>query len=106
MGARTLAFGSATRTQSFQHRHDHCFYAPTQMSINQGDGQTATAGSAIATAPRVLIRDVSNNPVSGVAVTFAVASGGGSVLPACGSHDERQRPRGRNVVDTRLGRFC
>ena len=33
----------------------------------------------MATAPSVLVTDVNNNPVTGVSVTFAVASGGGSV---------------------------
>ncbi len=43
-----------------------------------GDGQKATAGTAVATAPSVKVTDAGGNPVSGVAVTFAVASGGGS----------------------------
>jgi adhesin/invasin len=49
------------------------------MAVNGGDGQSATAGAAVATAPSVLIRDVNNNPVSGVSVTFAVTTGGGSL---------------------------
>jgi len=44
-----------------------------------GDGQTATAGSAVNTAPAVTVRDANGNPVSGVVVVFVVASGGGSV---------------------------
>jgi hypothetical protein len=35
----------------------------------------------VATAPSVLVRDINNNPVAGVSVTFAVASGGGTVVP-------------------------
>ncbi len=50
----------------------------TQISYNAGDGQTATVGTAVSTAPSVLVRDANNNPVAGVGVTFAVASGGGS----------------------------
>jgi hypothetical protein len=46
-----------------------------------GDGQSATAGSAVATPPAVKVSDKDGNPVSGVAVTFAVASGGGAVNP-------------------------
>ncbi len=53
--------------------------AATQISLNAGDGQTAIAGSNVATAPSVLVTDARNTPVSGVSVTFAVASGGGSV---------------------------
>src|SRR5450759_2190945 len=47
--------------------------AATQLAINAGNSQTATAGTAVATAPSVLVRDINNNPVSGVSVTFAVA---------------------------------
>src|SRR5205823_361772 len=46
---------------------------------NAGDAQSATAGSAVVTAPSVLIKDANDNPVAGVSVTFAVASGAGSV---------------------------
>ena len=35
----------------------------------------------MAIAPTVLVRDVSNNPVAGVAVTFGVTGGGGAVAP-------------------------
>ena len=52
--------------------------AATQIAINAGNGQSATAGTAVAILPSVIVKDVYNNPVSGVAVTFAVASGGGS----------------------------
>ncbi|HEV8410179.1 MAG TPA: invasin domain 3-containing protein, partial [Gemmatimonadaceae bacterium] len=51
----------------------------SQIAINAGNAQTATAGAAVAVAPSVIVKDASNNPVSGVSVTFAVATGGGSV---------------------------
>ncbi|HVC87411.1 MAG TPA: Ig-like domain-containing protein [Gaiellaceae bacterium] len=51
----------------------------TSMAISAGDGQTATVGTAVATAPAVLLSDAYGNPVAGASVTFAVASGGGSV---------------------------
>jgi hypothetical protein len=44
-----------------------------------GDAQTATAGAAVSTPPAVTVKDANGNPVSGVTVVFAVASGGGSV---------------------------
>ena len=53
--------------------------APQTMTLNAGNGQTANAGTTLPTPPSVLIKDQFNNPVSGVAVTFAVASGGGSI---------------------------
>ncbi len=51
----------------------------TQMAYNAGDAQTATAGSAVATAPSVIVKDANNQPLAGVNVVFAPASGGGSV---------------------------
>ncbi|HEY4215882.1 MAG TPA: Ig-like domain-containing protein [Gemmatimonadaceae bacterium] len=44
-----------------------------------GDAQTAAGGAAVAIAPAVKVTDSFGNPVSGVLVTFSVASGGGSV---------------------------
>ena len=55
--------------------------AATTMIKDSGDGQTAVAGAAVAVAPAVLVKDAFGNPVAGVAVTFAVVSGGGAVLP-------------------------
>src|SRR5438105_10450690 len=40
------------------------------------------SGTAVATPPSVIVRDATNNPVQGVGVTFAPASGGGSVTGA------------------------
>ena len=56
--------------------------SPTTIVINGGDGQTATAGAAVATAPSVMVTDIYGNPVQGVAVTFTPASGSGSVTTA------------------------
>ena len=53
--------------------------APAAITKVAGDNQSATVGTAVATAPRVKVVDAQGNGVSGVAVTFAVASGGGSV---------------------------
>jgi adhesin/invasin len=50
--------------------------------MNAGDGQVAPAGSTVATPPSVIVTDQFGNPVSGVTVIFAVASGGGSVTGA------------------------
>ena len=52
---------------------------PVRIALNAGDNQTATVATAVATAPSVLVTDVYNNPVPGVTVTFAPASGGGVV---------------------------
>src|SRR5439155_22793762 len=55
--------------------------AATQIAINAGNGQTATAGTAVAVDPSVIVRDANGNAVGGVSMTFAVASGGGTVSP-------------------------
>ncbi len=50
----------------------------TQIASQAGNNQVAPAGTAL-TALEVLVRDVANNPVAGVAVSWAVGAGGGSV---------------------------
>ncbi len=56
--------------------------APTTIAANSVITQTATAGTPVAAPPSVKVTDVNSNPVSGVNVTFAVASGGGTIVPA------------------------
>ena len=53
--------------------------AASSIAINAGDGQSATVGTAVTTAPSVIVKDSNGNPVGGVSVTFAVASGDGSL---------------------------
>ena len=47
--------------------------------IQAGDGQSATAGTAVATPPAVMVLDAAGLGVAGTSVTFSVISGGGSV---------------------------
>ena len=49
------------------------------MAVNAGNTQSTPVGAAVTTAPSVVVRDASNMPVANVGVTFAVASGGGSI---------------------------
>src|SRR5712691_11403759 len=53
--------------------------AATQIVRIAGDGQAAVVNTILPTAAAVLVRDQFNNPVPGVPVLFAPASGGGSV---------------------------
>ena len=55
--------------------------AATQIAVNNGNGQSATVNTNVATPPSVIVRDAFSNPVNGVLVTFAVTGGGGSVNP-------------------------
>lgn len=52
---------------------------PAAVEVSAGANQTATAGSNVAVAPQVLVRDNFGQPMPGVAVAFTVVSGGGSV---------------------------
>ena len=59
----------------------------TQIVINAGQNQVATAGTAVAIPPSVQILDQAFNPVAGVDVTFAVTQGGGSITGAAAVSD-------------------
>lgn len=50
-----------------------------EITAHAGTGQTAATGTSVLIPPAVRVRDQYGNPVANVAVTFAVASGGGSV---------------------------
>lgn len=56
--------------------------AAASLTIQAGNAQTSTVNTAVGVNPSVLVRDGFNNPVAGTTVTFAVASGGGSVTGA------------------------
>ncbi|HTL04971.1 MAG TPA: Ig-like domain-containing protein, partial [Gemmatimonadales bacterium] len=55
---------------------------PASLTIQAGDGQEAAPGASVAIAPAVLVKDAQGRPVPGVAVRFAVDSGGGQVANA------------------------
>ena len=55
---------------------------PANIVKSAGDGQSALVGTAVAVAPAVTVTDALGTAVSGATVTFAVASGGGSVTGA------------------------
>jgi adhesin/invasin len=54
----------------------------TTVAVNGGNNQFAPAGATLATSPSVRVTDEYGNPVSGVTVTFAVGTGGGSTTGA------------------------
>src|SRR5439155_379693 len=51
------------------------------IAASAGDRQTATVNTAV-TPPAVIVKDQFGNPVAGAAVTFAIASGQGSITGA------------------------
>ena len=56
--------------------------AVNSIVLNAGNSQTATAGMEVTTPPSVVVRDVNNNPIAGISVTFVATTGGGSVSPS------------------------
>ena len=54
----------------------------TTIAANAGSGQTGLVASALPTPISVLVTDAGGNPVPGVSVAWAAASGGGSVSAA------------------------
>ncbi len=52
------------------------------ITKSSGDAQSATVATAVATPPTVRLSDPNGNPVANVDVTFAVASGDGSITGA------------------------
>jgi len=55
---------------------------PATIAAVSGNNLSATAGTALPNPFVVVVTDASNNPVPGVPVTFAVASGGGTLSAA------------------------
>ena len=55
---------------------------PEKLIAWAGNNQTARPGAAVATPPSVMVTDAHGNPLPGVAVTFAVTAGGGSIPAA------------------------
>jgi hypothetical protein len=49
------------------------------LTVSAGNNQAAMAGTAVPTAPAVVVRDAGGNPLVGMQVTFAVTAGGGTV---------------------------
>ena len=81
IGPRTLTFASAGLSAVTAETIELTAGAAALIVAVDGDQQTAAVGATLATRPSVAVSDADNNRVSGVAVTFEVASGGGTVDP-------------------------
>jgi Bacterial Ig domain/Bacterial Ig-like domain (group 1) len=81
VGSRTLLFSSGALTPVESNPINLTTGPAASISIQAGNNQTAQVGTTLPTDPAVIIRDSGGNPVGGVDVTFAIASGGGSVSP-------------------------
>ncbi|MEO5568435.1 MAG: Ig-like domain-containing protein, partial [Gemmatimonadaceae bacterium] len=80
--ARGLKLGTATITATSDGLSAPILARVTQIPATltklAGDALSATVGEATSTPPRVAVLDSGNTPIPGVAVSFTVASGGGS----------------------------
>jgi uncharacterized protein YjdB len=78
--ARLLTGPTATATLAVQPR-------PAAIAVTGGNAQTATAGTALAQPVTVQVKAADSLGVAGVTVTFAVASGGGTVTASTATTD-------------------
>jgi hypothetical protein len=74
--------------------------APTALRKMAGDSQSAPVGAAVTTPPSAVVLDANQKPVAGVAVTFAVTAGGGSLT---GGFDTSDASGTARVGSWRLG---
>jgi subtilisin family serine protease len=81
IGPRTLTFSSPNLTSISSETITLAAGAAATIGPNEGDDQSAFAGSAVPIPPSVTVTDADNNRVSGVPVTFQVTEGGGTVQP-------------------------
>ena len=57
------------------------------LTLSQGNGQSATVNSSVATAPEVVVQDAYGNTVDAYTVNFSILTGAGSVGAATDSSD-------------------
>src|SRR5581483_7110774 len=62
-----------------------------------------SAGASVSDSVRVRVTDGSGNPKAGIAVSFAITAGGGSISPATAVTDAQGRAAARFVTDTKIG---
>ena len=60
---------------------------PASITIVSGNGQSGTIGTELPAPLTVSVTDSGSRPVSGVTVSWAVTTGGGTVTPASGTTD-------------------
>ncbi len=61
--------------------------AVAHVTVHSGNNQTAQVGTAVATAPQVLVTDAHSNPVPNATVTFSVTIGSGAATGTTASSD-------------------
>src|SRR5207253_664779 len=79
VGNYTLRFGSGSLSAPTSGTIALSAGAAATIAANSATSQSATAGTAVSAPPSVIVKDANGNPVTGVAVTFAVTPGNGSI---------------------------
>jgi len=82
VGARTLTFSSSGLIAGSSPPVAVTVGPAASVAISAGNDQTGLPGSQVPIAPAVRVADADGNAIAGFAVSFAVASGGGSVTGA------------------------
>ena len=80
VGVRTLRFTASGLAAAQSSPIELTPGSPAAMTVAAGNNLTAPAGGDLPVAPSVRVTDAVGNPIAGVEVTFAVTSGGGSVI--------------------------
>ena len=79
LGANTLTASATGATTAATFTATATAGPATTIALNAGSGQSTIAGGAVPIPPSVKVTDAGGNPVTGAAVTFAIATGGGSI---------------------------
>ena len=81
VGEHTLLFTASGLTEVRSNPVAITVGAPTTIAAGSVTPQSAEAGTQANDPPAALVTDGAGNPVAGVAVTFAVTQGGGTIDP-------------------------
>ncbi len=76
---------------------------PTSVAAAAGDAQTATVGQLLGTALAVVVTGSDGQPYQGAAVSWQVASGGGSISPASSQTDTQGQATAQWTLGTGAG---
>lgn len=76
---------------------------PARITVQDGNGQTAPAGTTLPIPYLVDVRDAFDNPVRGTTVSWSVTGGGGAVNPAQSSTDSTGHASGVRTLGLHAG---
>lgn len=87
VGTRTLAFSSGLLTPASATVVLKAG-VPAGIAVNAGNNQSAVVGTDVATPPSARVTDADANPVAGVAVSFVLVGGGGTITGGSATTNE------------------